>query len=170
MGIRQKQEQLLALAAVDATPIDGSTANRTYQNAHKVSTYVVALNQDTDAVEITMDGTGSDGHTAVFNILGYGKAGNASYPEVGAAQRIFNAVTATLGTAVAATGRLWAEHFTGTDLHTKTIGLYDNALGGNGIAKICFDTRGLSHLYLEPITFTSLTAITFHIRELQEYH
>jgi hypothetical protein len=170
MGIRQVQERLLTLTAVDATPIDGSTALRTYQNAHKVGTYYVGLNQDTDAVEIIADATGSDGNTAVFNLLGYGVPGTASKPETGPANRIFNAVTATLGTAVAATGRLFVEHFTGSDLHTKTIGLYDSALGGNGIAKICFDTRGLSGLYFEPVTFTTLTDLTFHIRELQEYH
>jgi hypothetical protein len=170
MSMEFLQERLLKLAAVDATPLDGSTATRTYQNADKVKTYFFGLQQGVDAVEITVDGTGSDGNTGVFNMYGYGVASpNKLLPEIAAAQRIFIAVTLTLGTAVAAANRLWAEHFTGTDLHTKTIGLYDNALAGNGIAKIALDTRGLTGLYIEPITFTTLTALCFHIRELIQY-
>ena len=169
MSMEFLQERLLKLTAVDATPLDGSTALRTYQNAHKVKAYFVGLQQGVDAVEITVDGTGSDGDTGVFNMYGYGIPGDRLNPEIGAAQRIFLTVTLTLGTAVAAANRLWAEHFTGTDLHTKTIGLYDNALAGNGIAKIALDTRGMTGLYIEPITFSTLTALCFHIRELKQY-
>lgn len=169
MSMEFLQERLLKLTAVDATPLDGSTGGRTYKNADKLKTYFFGLQQGVDAVEITVDGTGSDGNTGVFNMYGYGVAGNRLAPEMGAAQRIFLAVTLTLGTAVAAANRLWAEHFEGTDLHTKTVGLYDNALAGNGIAKIALDTRGLTGLYIEPITFTTLTALCFHIRELKQY-
>jgi hypothetical protein len=169
MGLRIRQEQILTLTAVDATPLDGSTASRTYLRADMVKAYAVRLDQETDAVEIIVDCAGSDGNTALFNIYGYGEPGNPSTPEIGPALKIFDAVTATLGTAVAGASRLFVEHFTGTDKHTKTVGLYDNALGGNSIAKMAFDTRGLRFLYFEPETFTTLTDIRFHIRELQQF-
>jgi hypothetical protein len=170
MGLRFIEEKILLLTAVDATPLDGSTAGRTYLRGDAVSAYLVGLGQTVDAVEIFADCAGSDGNTAVFNILGYpfaGKEPNPLKPEIGPALKIYDAVTVTLGTAVAGTGRLFVEHFTGTDKHTKTIGLYDNALGGNSIAKMAFDTRGLAALYFEPITFTTLTDIKFHIRTLE---
>lgn len=170
MGLRLITEKILTLTAVDATPLDGSSADRTYLRADAVSTYLVGLGQTVDAVEIFVDCAGSDGNTALFNIYGYPFAGvipNPQTPELGPALKIFDNVTATLGTAVAGTGRLFVEHFTGIDLHTKTIGLYDNALGGNSIAKIAFDTRALGALYFEPQTFTTLTDIKFHIRTLE---
>ena len=170
MGLRTITERILTLNAVDATPLDGSSANRTYLRADRVAEYTVALGQTVDAVEIFADCAGSDGNTALFNLYGYPFAGvkpNPLRPEIGPALKIFDAVTATLGTAVAGTSRLFVEHFTGTDLHTKTIGLFDNALGGNSIAKMALDTRGLWALYFEPETFTTLTDIRFHIRTLE---
>ncbi len=168
MGLKILEETLLTLTAVDATPLDGTTAGRTYLAPDRVKTYSVALDQGTDAVEIIADAAGSDGNTALFNLYGYGKP-SPTKREIGPALKIFDAVTATLGTAIAGSSRLFVEHFTGLDLHTKTIGLYDNALGGNSIAKMAFDTRGLAFLYFEPQTFTTLTDIKFHIRMLQQF-
>lgn len=170
MGLRFITEKILTLIAVDATPLDGSTGGRTYLRGDAVADYLVGLGQTVDAVEIFADCAGSDGNTAVFNIYGYPYAGvnpDPLKPYLGPALKIFDAVTATLGTAVAGSSRLFAEHFAGTDKHTKTIGLYDNALGGNSIAKMAFDTRALGALYIEPITFTTLTDIRFHIRTLE---
>ena len=170
MGLRQIEEKILLLTAVDGTPLDGSSANRTYLRADRLDAYTVPLGQTVDAVEIFVDCAGSDGNTALFNLYGYPFAGNPPNPlkpEIGPALKIYDNVTVTLGTAVAGTSRLFVEHFTGTDLHTKTVGLYDNALGGNGIDKMCFDTRGLWALYFEPQTFATLTDIRFHIRTLE---
>ncbi len=167
MGLRIITEKILLLDAVDATPLDGSTGGRTYLRADRAAGYSVGLDQMVDAVEIFADCAGSDGNTALFNLYGYPQPSDNSKPEIGPALKIFDAVTLTLGTAVAGTGRLFAEHFTGTDKHTKTIGLYDNALGGNSIAKMAFDTRGLRYLYFEPETFTTLTDIRFHVRTLE---
>ena len=169
MGIRHAIEKTLTLTAVDATPLDGSTGGRTYLRADRIKGYTVILGQTVDAVEIFADCAGSDGNTALFNLYGYPFAGdpNPSFPELGPALKIYDAVTATLGTAVAGTSRLFVEHFIGTDKHTITVGVYDSALGGNSIAKLALDTRGLWALYFEPVTFTTLTDIRFHIRELQ---
>lgn len=151
------KQMLLTLTAVDATPLDGSTTGRTYQAADKtIGTYVV-LSEGADAVIVTMDGTGSDGDSAVFTIWGYSKDGPA--------ERIYHTVTATLGTAVAGTGRTFAEQFSGTDTHVTTVGIKDSAGAGNSIAKIAFDTVGYQFLMFEATTFTTLTAITFHVRE-----
>jgi len=152
-----RKDRVLTLTAVDATPLDGSTAGRTYQASDRPEKYSVALDEETDAVTIKMDGTGADGNSAVFNIFGYGKDSPA--------ERIYHTVTGTLGTAVAGTGRLFAEVFAGTTTHTKTIGITDSVAAGNSVAKIAFDTTGVRFLVFEPITFTTLTAITFHIRE-----
>ncbi len=150
--------RVLTLTAVDGTPLDGSTAGRTYKASDRLALYTVALDEETDAVTITMDGTGADGNSAVFSIFGYGKNGSA--------ERIYHTVTGTLGTAVApGTGRLWAEVFSGTDVHTKTVGITDSLAAGNSMAKIAFDTTGLRFLYFEPKTFNTLSAIAFHIRE-----
>ena len=169
MGLNILTETILTLTAVDATPLDGSSANRTYLPADMVTTYAVLLEQGTDAVEIIADCAGSDGNTAVFNLYGYGKPAGADKPYIGPALKLYDGVTATLGTAVAGTSRLFVEHFTGTDKHTKTVGLYDSALGSNSIAKMALDTRGLWALYFEPETFTTLTDIRFHIRMLQQF-
>ena len=147
----------LSFSAVDATALDGSTAGQTYQYTDRLVSACIRLDEETDAVTICMDGTGSDGHLAIFNIYGYG--------EDGPAERIYHTVTATLGTAVAGTGKLYAEQFSGTDTHTSTIGIKDSGAAGNTVAKVSFDTSGLRYLYFDPVTFTSLTAVTFHVRE-----
>lgn len=150
-------ERTLTLTAVDATPLDGSTASRTYQASDRTAEYCLTLYEEADAVEITVDGTGSDGHSAIFTIWGYSVNG--------AADRIYHTVTATLGTAVAGTSRTWVEQFSGTDTHATTIGIKDSGAGGNTKAKIYLDTTGLKYLMFEPITFTTLTTITIHMRE-----
>ncbi len=152
-----KKEMMLALTAVDATPLDGSTSGRTYKPSDRTGSYCVVLSEECDAVVITMDGTGSDGNSAVFTIWGYGRSG----PD----ERIYHTVTATLGTAVAGTGRTYADEISGTDTHITTIGIKDSAGAGNSIAKIAFDAVGYRFLMFEPITFTGLTAITFHVRD-----
>lgn len=163
-----RKTKVLTFTAVDAVPLDGSTTGRTYQakdrevhaavirTAQSVTPYIT-LDEETDSVTISIDGTGADGNTAVFTIYGYG--------ENGPAERIYHTVTATLGTAVAGSGRLFAEEIAGTDVHTGTIGIQDRELNSNSMAKVTFETRGLAYLYFEPKTFTTLTALTFHIRE-----
>jgi len=150
-----RQERALSFAAVDATPLDGTTSGRTFQPGDRLESACIPLDEETDAVTITMDGTGSDGNTAVFNIYGYGLNGPA--------ERIYHTVTATLGTGVAGTGKLYVDTISGTDTHTSTIGIKDS--GSNTVAKVSFDTSGMRYLYFEPTTFTTLTAITFHVRE-----
>lgn len=152
-----RDEMILTLSAVDATPLDGSTTGRTYQAVDRTKGRYFVLSEAADAVVITMDGTGSDGNSAVFTIWGYSKNGGA--------ERIYHTVTATLGTAVAGTGRTWAEVFSGTDTHITTVGVKDSAGAGNSVAKLALDTVGYEFLMFEPITFTGLTAITFHVRE-----
>lgn len=144
-------------ATADGTVLDGSAAGLTYQAKDRLASACVRLDEETDSVTITIDGTGADGNTAAFNIYGYG--------ENGPAERIYHTVTATLGTAVAGTGKCYAEEIAGTDVHTGVIGIQDRELNSNSMAKFTFDTRGLRYLYFEPITFTTLTAMTFHIRE-----
>ena len=147
----------LSFSAVDATPLDGSTAGLTYQAGDRLESACIPLDEETDAVTIIIDGTGADGNLAIFNIYGYGLDGPA--------ERIYHTVTATLGTAVAGTGKLYAEEISGTDVHSSTIGIKDSGAAGNTVAKVSFDTSGLRYLYFEPTTFTTLTAITFHVRE-----
>ena len=147
----------LSFSAVDGSALDGLTAGQTYQAGDRLETACVRLDEETDAVTIVIDGTGADGDLAIFNIYGYG--------EDGPAERIYHTVTATLGTAVAGTGKLYAEEISGTDVHSSTIGVKDSAAAGNTVAKVSFDTSGLRNLYFEPTTFTNLTAITFHVRE-----
>lgn len=148
---------------VDGTPLDGTTAGLTYQASDRLITptaatgYCLPLDEETDAVTITMDGLGANGDYAVFNIYGYGLNGPA--------ERMYHTVTGTLGTAVAGTSKKWAEQFSGTAVHTKTIGITDSGAGGNTMAKISFDTTGLRFLYFEATNFSTLTAITFHVRE-----
>lgn len=154
----------LPFAAVDATPLDGATASRTYQPGDRLTSACVALDEETDAVIITMSGTGSANNTCVFHIYGYAQDNNNNGDEGGPAERIYNTVTATLGTGVAGTGQLYVDTFSGTDVHTSTIEAYDS--GDNAVAKIKFDTQGLRYLYFEPITFTTLTAVKFIVREV----
>lgn len=144
------------MTAVDSTPLDGSTSGLTYQAADRTVAYCVTLNEEIDNVIITADGAGSDGNSAVFNLYGYGLDGGA--------ERIYHTVTATLGTAVAGTGRLYVEQFSGTDTHCTSVTIKDSGAGGNTMAKIYLNTHGLRYLMFEPTTFTTLTSITFHVR------
>lgn len=170
-----RKTHLLFFNKVDLAPLDGQSTGRTYQakdllvhaaafmkaqtdaGLTPVTPYIV-LDEEVDAVTITIDGTGADGNTAKFNMYGYGT-------ENGDAERIYHTVTVTLGQAVAGTGRLYAEEIAGTDVHTGVIGIQDRELVSNSMAKITLYTRGLRYLYFEPTEFTTLTALTFHIRE-----
>lgn len=152
-----RPEMLLTLTAVDSTPLDGSTSGRTYQATDRTTGQYVVLSEEADAIVITMDGTGSDGNSAVFTIWGYSRNGPA--------ERIYHTVTGTLGTATAATGRTFADQFSGTDTHITTVAVKDSGADGNTIAKLALDPIGYRFLMFEPITFTGLTAITFHVRE-----
>jgi len=162
----------LEFSSVDATPLDGTTSGRTYQPADRVVTAAagtgacVLLNEETDAVIITMSGTGSNGNSCVFNIWGYGIDRENTGADGGPAEAIYNAVTATLGTAVAGAGQLYVDTIAGTDLHTSTIGIKDS--GNNRVCKFKFDTQGLRYLYFEPTEFSTLTKIKFLIREVGE--
>ena len=152
----QRGEQTVSMSAVDSTPLDGSTSGLTYQAADRTVAYCVTLNEETDEVVITVVGTGADGNSAVFTLWGYGIDGDA--------ERIYHTVTATLGTAVAGTGKLYVEQFSGTDVHTASVTLTDSGAAGNTRAKIRLETTGLRYLMFEPTTFTTLTSITFHVR------
>ena len=158
MATIQRPTRELAFAAVDATPLDGTTAGRTYQGVDRLDSASYKLPEDTDAVVITMSGTGSANNTCAFNLYGYGFG-----PE-SPAERIFDTVTATLGTAVAGTSQLFVDTFAGTDKHTQTVGIFDSA--DNTVCKLLIDTSGLEYLYFEPVTFTTLTAVKFFIREV----
>lgn len=163
MATTIRQIRKVTFTGTDSTPLNGTSAGRTYQPSDRLEVQAsgtgacVPLDEETDAVTIVMDGVGADGDLAIFNIYGYG--------ENGPAERIYYTVTGTLGAAVAGTGKLYAEEFSGTDVHSSTVGIKDSGSAGNTMAKISFDTSGLRYLYFEPTTFTTLTAITFHIRE-----
>ena len=154
----------IEFTAVDATPLNGTTAGRTYQPTDRLATACVPLDEETDAVIITMSGTGSDGNSCVFHLYGYGLDNLENGIGGGPAEAIYNTVTATLGTGVAGTGQLYVDTISGTDLHTSTIGVYDS--GNNRVCKMAFDCQGLKYLYFEPITFTTLTKVKFIIREV----
>lgn len=155
--IRQMRKlTFTSTATTDETVLDGSSAGLTYQAKDRLASACVPLDEETDAVIITMSGTGSDGDTVLFHIYGYG----LDTP----AERIYNTVTATLGAAVAGTSQFYADTILGTDLHTETIGIYDS--DDDAVCKMKFDTQGLRYLYFEPITFTGLTACKFYIREV----
>ena len=156
MATLVKYEKALAFAAVDATPLDGTTATRTYQRGDRNTSQCLLLEEGTDAVIVYISGTGSANNTMVFNLYGYGLDGDA--------ERIYIAATATLGSGVASATELYADTIVGTDLHTSTIGIYDS--GNNAICKFKLDTQGLNWLKFEPITFTTMTACTFHVREV----
>jgi len=158
MATTIKKLRPLSFTAVDATPLNGTTSGRTYQPGDRLASACIPLEEDTDAVIITMSGTGSDGNSCVFHIYGYGLNSPA--------EAIYNTVTATLGTGVAGTGQLYVDTISGTDLHTSTIGVYDS--GNDRVCKLKFDTQGLRYLYFEPITFTTLTEVSFLVREVGE--
>lgn len=152
-----RKQLKVTFTAVDATPLDGSTAGRTYQASDRTQAASHGLSEETDAVAITMSGKGSDGDSAVFTLWGY--------PDVGAAERIYHTVTATLGAGVAGTGELFVDEISGTDTNYTTIGVKDNAANSDTLAKFAFDTVGYRYLMFEPTTFTGLTEVTFYVRE-----
>ncbi len=157
MATTHRAERLITCPAVVGTALDGTTTGFTYQpgDIGPTSAYLLDLNQDTDAVIITISGTGSNNNTIAFNIWGYG----VDTP----AESIYILATAILGTAVAGSSQLYVDTITGTDKHTSTVGIYDS--GSNRVCKLKLDTQGLKYLYFEPTTFTTLTACKFHVRE-----
>ena len=161
MGTVIRKQRQITFSAVDATPLDGSTASRTYKFSDMTTGATVVLSEATDAVSITMSGKGSDGNSAVFTLWGY--------PDEGPAERIYHTVTAVLGAGVAGTGELFVDQISGTDTHYTTIAIKDNAANSDTIAKIALDTVGYRHLMFEPTTFTTLTEITFYVREYGTY-
>lgn len=149
--------ETLTLSAVDGTPLDGSTASRTYLATDRLVIYSVPITEGADAVEIiaysTVDDTAND--TAVINIYGYSVNGPAL--------KIYDACTFTLGTAVAPDSGLYAGVASGTDLHTTTVGVADSV--DNGITKLSFDTTGLKYLYFEPETFNNIGNFIIQVRQ-----
>ncbi len=148
--------ETLILAAVDATPLDGSTSARTYLSTDRLALYSATLTEKTDAVEIIAYSTGADtaDDTALINIYGYSRNGPAV--------KIYDACTFTLGTATAPDSGLYAGIASGTDLHSTTVNVSDSV--DNGIVKITFDTVGLRYLYFEPETFTGITNFIVQVR------
>lgn len=147
----------LTLAAVDATPLDGTTSGRQFIAADRVTTYSLSIDDRTDIVEVIGYSTGSHtaNDTALINIYGYGKNGPAL--------RVYDAATFTLGTAVEATPGLYADTISGTNYHPVTVNIEDS--GNNTIAKMYIDTTGLRWLYFEPETFTGITNFIIQVRE-----
>jgi hypothetical protein len=156
MSTLVKYEKTKAFAAVNAAPLDGTTAGITFQPGDRLNSACLLLEEGTDAVIIYISGTGSANNSMVFSIYGYSLTGGA--------ERIYKTATATLGSGVAGSGLLYADTITGTDFHTSPVGVFDS--GNNTICKIKFDTQGLNWLYFEPVTFTTMTACTFHVREV----
>lgn len=152
------EPRAITITAVDSTPLDGSTSGRTYQPKDRTAEYSYTLRSGCDGVIITAYGTGSENDTAVFNIWGY--------PLNGPAQLIYGSVTATLGSAVADSGKLYVDTFSGTDVHISPSGVTVADVGNNRVAKISFDTMGYQYLMFECTTFTSLTNITFVVQEV----
>lgn len=150
------EDQTLTITAVDSTILDGTTSGRTYMAADRVSTYSVPIDDRTDWVEIHLYSTGGDtaDDSAKINIYGYGKNGPAV--------RIYEAVTFTLGTAVAPDSGLYADTISGTDKHTETVEVADS--GDNTVCRLKIDTAGLRWLYFEPETFTGITNVIIKIR------
>ncbi len=150
------ENQTLTLSAVDSTLLDGTTDSNTYMASDRQTAYSVLIDRRTDWVEVHLYSTGSDtaGDSAKVNIYGYGKDGPA--------MRIYEAVTFTLGTAVAPDSGLYADTISGTDKHTETVEVSDS--GDNTVCKLKIDTAGLQWLYFEPETFTGITNVIVVIR------
>lgn len=149
-------DDTLTLSAVDATPLDGTSANRTFMPTDRLSTYSVRIDERTDYVEVYFYSTGGDtaGDTALINIYGYGKDGPA--------MRIYDAATVTLGTAVAPDSGLYADGIAGTDKHVTAVSVKDES--ADTVAKMTIQTHGIQWLYFEPETFTGITSIIVKIR------
>lgn len=151
------EELVMQFDAVDATPLDGTTAGRTYMPTDRQSIYSLALDERCDAVEVTIysNGSATSNDTALINIYGYGRNGPAV--------RIYDAVTCTLGTAVAPGSGLYADTILGTDKHITTVIIGDTA--DNAVCRVMYDTTGLRFLYFEPQTFTGITNIIISVRQ-----
>ncbi len=153
------KEKVLLLSAVDATPLDGSTASRTYMSSDRVAGYTIPLKDRCDAVDLYVYATSAQAVTAddlvVLNIYGYG-SGGPTMP-------VYDACTFTFGTAVATGTGLYADTASGTPLHTLPVIVTDSA--NNRIVKVTFDTTGFEGLYIEPETFTGVTACNVVIRQ-----
>ena len=153
------KEDTLTLAAVDATPLDGSTADRTYLPADRDPNFLIPLSTRTDAVDLYVYSTsaqsGADGNSVILNIYGYGDAG----PTV----PIYVTTTFTLGTATSPGTGKYADTVSGTDVYTKTVGIADS--GNNRLGIVTIETTGLSGLYVEPNTFTGVTGCVVVIRQ-----
>lgn len=150
------EDQTLTLSAVDATILDGSTSLRTYMASDRVADYSVQIDERTDWVEVHLYSNIDDtaGDSAKINIYGYGKDGPA--------MRIYEAVTFTLGTAVAPGAGLYADTISGTDKHTETVEVADS--GDNTVCRLKIDTAGLDKLYFEPETFTGISNVIIKVR------
>ena len=148
-------EKVLAISAVDATPLDGTTSGLQYISGDRVTAYSVRLSERCDAVSVKAYCAGSDGGTAVFKIWGYSSDGPAELIYSG---------TGTVGTAVFSTGNLWIDTFTaaGTN-HIASVSVRDS--GNNRICKLNADTTGYRDLMFEATVFTNVTAINFQVRE-----
>lgn len=151
------KDAVLTLSAVDATPLDGTTANRTWMPSDRVTAYSVRLDKRTDAVEVHVysNGAATANDSALINIYAYG--------EDGPAMRVYDACTFTLGTAVAPGSGLYADTISGTDYHVTNVTVADS--GNNAIAKLQFDTIGYRNLYFEPETFTGITSAVVLVRQ-----
>ncbi len=151
-------EGTLTLDAVDPTPLDGSTAGRTFLAADRVAAFVSDLNTRTDAVDIYFYVTGAQGgaeaDSVLLNIYGFIKSG-PTFP-------IFLNTTITLGTATSPGSGKFADTAAGTDLHLSVVAVIDS--GGNRIVRVSLDTRGLDGLYIEPVTFTGVTGVVVVVR------
>ncbi len=154
-------EKVLLLSAVDATPLDGSTASRTYMASDRVAGYTIPLKDRCDIVDLYVYSTTAQAVTAndavVLNIYGYG-SGGPSMP-------VYDACTFTFGTAVSTGTGLYADTASGTDLHATTTGVTVTDSGNNRIVRLSFDTTGFEGLYVEPETFTGVTGCYVVVRQ-----
>ncbi len=146
--------QSLIFPAVDATPLDGATAGRTFQATDRNNDQCITLTGNTDAINVIAWAEGADGDSAIFNVYLYGPTG--------AAQRVFHTVTATLGTATQSLSAKYVESFVGTDTHAPGVGISDS--GTNTVCSFRLDVEGAQWVKFEPVTFTALTRITFEVR------
>ena len=153
------KEKVLTLSAVDATPLDGSTASRTYMASDRIAGYTIPLKDRCDAVDIYVYATTAQAVTAddlvILNIYGYG-SGSPSMP-------VYDACTFTFGTAVSTGTGLYADTASGTALHTLPVRVTDS--GNNRIVKVTLDTTGFEGLYVEPQTFTGVTGCYVVVRQ-----
>ena len=156
MGTHIQKDRTLTFTEADATPLDGTTTGRTFQADDRVATQSLIMSERCDKVAIDANLTGTDGNTVDFKIYGYSADGPA---------KLIYSGTATAGTAISGTDKLYADTFT-----AQTAGIWPEAItivdsAANRVASLVFDTRGVKYLVIEPGTFTTATSITFRIRE-----